>query len=118
MQRGERVGRRFEAIAEVGSGGMGTVYRGRDVRTRREVAIKLIAAETLDETMRFVREAQILAELRHPGVVGYIAHGPGYLVMEWVEGETLRERLDRAAPGNPGPLAGPPPPATPPPPPP
>src|SRR5882672_6721881 len=96
MQRGERVGGRFEAIAEVASGGMGTVYRGRDVRTRREVAIKLIAAETPDEATRFAREAQILAGFRHPGVVAYIAHGPGYLVMEWVEGDTLRQRPARA----------------------
>src|SRR5882672_5506893 len=105
MQRGERVGGRFEAIAEVASGGMGTVYRGRDVRTRREVAIKLIAAETPDEATRFAREAQILAGFRHPGVVAYIAHGPGYLVMEWVEGETLRQRLDRAPLAAPGAVA-------------
>src|SRR5262245_35342717 len=95
MQRGDRVGGRFEIEDRVASGGMGTIFRGRDVRSRREVAIKIVAVATSDEVGRFAREAQILAGFVDPGVVGYIAHGPDYLVMEWVEGESLRQRLDR-----------------------
>src|SRR5262245_10227127 len=96
MQRGDRVGGRFEIVDRVASGGMGTIFRGRDVRSRREVAIKIVAVATSDEVGRFAREAQILAGFVDLGVVGYIAHGPDYLVMEWVEGESLRQRLDRA----------------------
>jgi serine/threonine protein kinase len=73
------------------------VFRGRDVRTRRDVAVKVVMVVTPDEAARFAREASILAGFADPGVVGYIAHGDDYLVMEWVEGETLRQRLDRAA---------------------
>jgi hypothetical protein len=75
---------------------MGTVFRGRDIRTRRPVAVKLIAAATADEAARFAREAEILAGVVHPGVVGHVAHAAAYLVMQWVDGETLRARLDRA----------------------
>ncbi|HEY0992822.1 MAG TPA: serine/threonine-protein kinase [Kofleriaceae bacterium] len=96
MQRGDRVGGRFEIAERVASGGMGTIFRGRDVRGRRDVAVKIVAVGTPDEAKRFAREAQILAGFVDPGVVGYIAHGPDYLVMEWVEGESLRQRLDRA----------------------
>ena len=96
MQRGDRVGGRFEIVDRVASGGMGTIFRGRDVRSRRDVAVKIVAVVTPDETARFAREAQILAGFADPGVVGYIAHGHDYLVMEWVEGESLRQRLDRA----------------------
>src|SRR6185503_6593790 len=96
MQRGDRVGGRFEIVDRVASGGMGTIFRGRDVRSRRDVAVKIVAVATPDEAVRFAREAQILAGFADPGVVGYIAHGPDYLVMEWVEGESLRQRLDRA----------------------
>src|SRR5262245_61985300 len=96
MQRGERVGGRFEIVDRIASGGMGTIFRGRDVRTRRDVAVKIVSVVTADEAARFAREAQILAGFADPGVVGYIAHGPNYLVMEWVDGESLRQRLDRA----------------------
>jgi len=95
MQRGDRVGGRFEIVDRVASGGMGTIFRGRDVRSRRDVAVKIVAVVTADEAARFAREAQILAGFADPGVVGYIAHGRDYLVMEWVEGESLRQRLDR-----------------------
>src|SRR5262245_8505563 len=97
MQRGDRVGGRFEIIDRVASGGMGTIFHARNVRSRREVAVKIVAAALPDEAVRFAREAQILAGFSDPGVVGYVAHGHDYLVMEWVDGESLRQRLDRAS---------------------
>jgi serine/threonine protein kinase len=97
MQRGERVAGRFEILAEAGRGGMGTVFRALDRRDRREVALKVIASRG---TPRFEREAAILAAIDHPNVVTYVAHGATpdglcYLVMEWVDGENLAQRLDR-----------------------
>ena len=100
MQRGDRVGGRFEILGEAGSGGMGTVFRARDVRAKREVAVKIVTGQTAEETARFAREAEILATIAHRSIVGYVAHGDGYLVMEWVGGETLAQRLARL------PLAG------------
>jgi hypothetical protein len=95
MQRGERIAGRFEILAEAGRGGMGTVFRTLDRRDRREVALKVV-----ETALRFEREATILAEIEHPNVVKYIAHGAtpdgvSFLVMEWVDGENLGQRLDR-----------------------
>jgi tetratricopeptide (TPR) repeat protein len=91
---------RFEVDRLAGSGGMGTVYRARDRASGAIVAVKLLHARELEASQRFAREAQILAELRHPGVVRYVAHGEtpagqAYLAMEWLEGETLSQRLAR-----------------------
>src|SRR5438105_2252529 len=79
---------------------MGTVFRARDRRDKREVALKVLQAAALRNTARFEQEAAILAGLRHPNIVEYVAHGATpdgmhYLVMEWVEGENLSQRLDR-----------------------
>jgi len=98
MQAGERVAGRFEILAEAARGGMGTVYRARDRRDHRLVALKVLQAEALASVERFEREAALLAELRHPNIVEYISHGATpdglrYLVMEWVDGETLADRL-------------------------
>ncbi len=80
----------------VGRGGMGTVYRARDLTDGRIVAVKRVE---LDDA-RFEREARILAELAHPAIVRHIRdgvaeNGSRYLVMEWLEGETLARRLGR-----------------------
>jgi serine/threonine protein kinase len=101
MQPGERVAGRFEIFEEAARGGMGTVFRARDRRDRRDVALKVLRAGTLGHVARFEREAAILAGLRHPNIVEYISHGATpdglrYLVMEWVEGETLAHRLAHA----------------------
>jgi len=101
MQPGERVAGRFEIIGEAARGGMGTVFRARDRRDRRDVALKVLRVDALDNVARFEREAALLAELRHPNIVEYISHGATpdglrYLVMEWVEGETLAHRLAHA----------------------
>ena len=84
----------YEIIAMIGSGGMGEVYRARDPRVGREVAIK-VAAEKFNE--RFDREVRAVAALNHPNIATLYDVGPNYLVMELVEGETLQEYIERAA---------------------
>jgi hypothetical protein len=87
----------------LGRGGMGAVYRARDVRLDRLVALKVVRAELLGDQearQRFRREAQIVARLQHPGIVsvfdyGTFANGGAYLVMELVKGEDLRRVLLR-----------------------
>lgn len=90
---------RFELQTLAGSGGMGRVYRARDQATERDVAVKVLPAD--GDAVRFVREAEVLASLDHPGVVRHVAHGVTpegwqYLAMEWLEGEDVSGRLDRA----------------------
>ncbi|MEO8348766.1 MAG: protein kinase, partial [Acidobacteriota bacterium] len=62
---------RYEVVGEIGRGGMGVVYRARDPRLNRDVAVKLIASNEVsaDTEERFQREAQILAQMDHPGIV-------------------------------------------------
>jgi eukaryotic-like serine/threonine-protein kinase len=83
-----------------GAGGMGEVYLARDRRTGAPAALKLLHAQRPEHEKRFAREARVLAELNHPGVVRYLAHGitpdgRPYLAMEWVDGESLSDRLAR-----------------------
>jgi serine/threonine protein kinase len=87
----------------LGRGGMGAVYRARDMRLDRLVALKVVRAELLGDPearRRFRREAQIVARLQHPSIVavydyGTFADGGAYLVMELVHGEDLRRVLQR-----------------------
>jgi tRNA A-37 threonylcarbamoyl transferase component Bud32 len=87
----------------LGRGGMGAVYRARDMRLDRQVAIKVVRPELLennDARRRFRREAQLVARLQHPGIVsifdfGTLAGGGAFLVMELVRGEDLRRVLHR-----------------------
>ncbi|MEQ8769892.1 MAG: protein kinase [Phycisphaerales bacterium] len=97
----ERIGP-FEVVREVGRGGMGVVYLARDTRLDREVAIKALPehlASDLARLERFEREARTLAGLSHPNVAGIYGveeqDGARYLVLEYVEGESLADRLDR-----------------------
>ncbi|MBK7582697.1 MAG: protein kinase [Myxococcales bacterium] len=98
MKRGDYIGGRFEVQGLAGTGAMGIVWRALDRETGETVAVKLLRAGAEGE--RFLRESQLLAELDHPGIVKYVAHGTSdegpYLVMEWLEGESLAQRLDRA----------------------
>jgi tetratricopeptide (TPR) repeat protein len=101
MHPGDVFADRFEIERFAGAGGMGTVYRVLDRRTRGNVALKVLEGErTAREEARFQREARLLSELSHPGIVRYLDHGvtpagEPYLVMEWLEGEELSERLLR-----------------------
>src|SRR3954462_4046509 len=93
---------RYRLDAQVGSGGMSTVYRAFDSTLERRVAIKLmhrdIAADS-DQLERFRREARAVAQLSHPHIVGVIdageEDGRPYIVFEYVEGETLKDRIRR-----------------------
>jgi len=94
----EPIAGRFEIEAEVASGGMGTIFRGRDRQTQSRVAIKLLRLRLRQDAERFEREAALLAQVSHPGIVRYLGHGSTeqgqqYLVMEWIEGQTLKEVL-------------------------
>src|SRR5215472_17352569 len=92
----------YEIVAPLGAGGMGAVYRARDMRLDRNVAIKILPAHLAgkpDATERFEREARTISALNHPHIcqlhdVGQ-QEGVRYLVMELLEGETLAERLGR-----------------------
>ena len=85
-----------EVLREAASGGMGRVFEGVETRTQRRVAVKLLATRT--DPARFMKEAELLERLVDDRVVAYISHGvtlggEPYLVMEWLEGETLTRRL-------------------------
>src|SRR5262245_47211553 len=86
LPAGTRLGP-YEILAPVGAGGMGEVYRARDSRLGRDVAIK-VSAERFTE--RFEREARAVAALNHPNICTLYDVGPNYLVMEYVEGSPLR----------------------------
>lgn len=95
---GQILGSHFELLAEAARGGMGSVYRGRDLRTNRMVAIKVLNLSNPSDHIRFERECQVLARLHHPNVVGYVAHGASpegtrFLVQEWVDGITLSTQI-------------------------
>ncbi len=90
----------YEIVAPLGAGGMGEVYRARDPRLDREVAIKVLPetfARDKERVLRFEREAKVLASLSHPNIAAVYGfeefEGRRFLVMELAEGETLAERL-------------------------
>jgi Tol biopolymer transport system component len=89
MTLGSKLGP-YEIVAPLGAGGMGEVYRARDTRLGRDVAIKF-SKEQFSE--RFEREARAVAALNHPNICQIYDVGPNYLVMELVEGETLKGPL-------------------------
>ncbi|MEZ4451900.1 MAG: protein kinase, partial [Nannocystaceae bacterium] len=101
---GDRLADRYEVLAELGQGGMGVVYLGRDQVLGREVAIKVIAATTgLSDAAehRFRGEAQTIAQLDHPSIVSIFDFGTHdgrfFYVMPVIEGRSLRELIDRKA---------------------
>ncbi|WP_437820323.1 serine/threonine-protein kinase [Sorangium sp. So ce1078] len=101
MQSGEVVDDRFEIEEHAASGATARVYRARDRRSGAKVALKLLQTAATPSLSALAREALALATLAIPGVVRYVAHGATaggrlYLATEWLEGETLSERLDRA----------------------
>src|SRR6202162_3551085 len=80
----------YEILSPIGAGGMGEVYRARDPRLNRDVAIKVSAAQFSE---RFEREAKAIAALNHPNICQIYDVGPNYLVMEFVEGAPLKGPL-------------------------
>src|ERR1700730_11897680 len=80
----------YEILEPIGKGGMGEVYRARDTRLNREVAVK-VSAEKFTE--RFEREAHAIAALNHPNICHLYDVGPNYLVMELVDGSPLKGPL-------------------------
>ena len=98
---GTRLGS-YEVVALLGAGGMGEVYRARDPKLNRDVAIKVLLASVAgdpDRLARFSREAQVLASLNHPNIAHIHgleeANGVTALVLELVEGEDLAQRIAR-----------------------
>jgi hypothetical protein len=97
---GDVVAERFELLAVAGRGGMGVVFRAHDRVSDQVVAVKVVETEEPAVGQRFRREVRALASLRHPGIVQYIAHGTiaegrDFVVMEWIDGEMLSDRLAR-----------------------
>ena len=91
----------YEIVSALGAGGMGEVYRARDTRLDRSVAIKVLAASLAGDAEfrdRFEREARAISALNHPNVCTLHDVAPGYLVMELVEGESLEELIARTGP--------------------
>src|SRR5690242_12932627 len=87
---GERIGI-FEILAPIGKGGMGEVYRARDTRLKREVALKILPeafAQDPARMARFQREAEVLASLNHPNIAQIYGVEERALAMELVEGES------------------------------
>ena len=94
----------YEIVAPLGKGGMGEVYRARDTRLGREVALKVLPQEFANNAeylSRFEREAKAVAALSHPNILAIHDYGTNgavtYAVMELLEGETLRSRLTKGS---------------------
>ena len=100
---GMQLSGRYRLDARIGAGGMSTVYRAFDLTLERPVAVKLmhreLAASDSDQLERFRREARAVARLSHPHIVGVIDAGEDegrpYIVLEYIEGETLKDRIRR-----------------------
>ena len=107
---GARLGS-YEILAKIGEGGMGAVFRARDTKLDRDVAIKVLPeafAHDAERLARFMREAKVLASLNHPHIAGIygletspalpgLPAPPAFIVMELVEGEDLSQRIAKGA---------------------
>src|SRR6185503_5534936 len=108
-----RILERYRLDQLLGEGGMGSVFRARDERLERDVALKVIRAEILGDAgarFRFEREAKTLARFHHPSVIsifdsGELEDGAAFLVMELLGGRDLADVLLRFGPGTPGQVA-------------
>jgi serine/threonine protein kinase len=101
LPNGTRLGP-YEIVAPLGAGGMGEVYRARDTRLDRTVAIKILPTHLADDAIRrqrFEREAKVVSSLNHPNICTLhdIGHQDGvdFIVMEYLDGESLAERLQK-----------------------
>jgi serine/threonine protein kinase len=100
----------YRILSVLGAGGMGEVYRARDTKLNRDVALKVlpeVLARDPERMARFQREAQVLAAMNHPNIAAIYgleeSDGLRALVMELVEGPTLAERIGATRPLTPGP---------------
>jgi TolB-like protein/tRNA A-37 threonylcarbamoyl transferase component Bud32 len=84
----------YEIVALIGAGGMGRVYKARDTRLERDVAVKVADERFTD---RFLQEARTVAALNHPNICTLHDVGPNYLVMELIDGTTLADRIEQSA---------------------
>src|SRR2546430_12676173 len=101
LPAGTRLGP-HEVLSSIGAGGMGEVYKARDTRLNRTVAIKILPSADPDLKARFEREAKAIAALQHTHICALYDVGHDndldYLVLEYLEGETLEDRLRRGPP--------------------
>ena len=100
LRAGQRLllANRFEVVEKVGVGGMGAVFKAWDRETGEPVAVKILHRSGEEDVARFRREGRVLAALKHPGVIRYVAHGTTdtglcFLATEWLDGHTLDARL-------------------------
>jgi serine/threonine protein kinase len=91
----------YEVVEQIGAGGMGEVYRARDTKLKRDVAVKVLTRESAgeaDHISRFNREAELLASLSHPNLAAVYSlgeyEGQPFIVMELLEGQTLRQSIE------------------------
>src|SRR5688500_2199257 len=94
---GNRVGP-YEIVELIGAGGMGEVWKARDTRLNRSVAIKVLPADLANDAqfkLRFGHEARTISQLEHPHICRLYDVGDDYLVMELLEGESLEQRINR-----------------------
>jgi eukaryotic-like serine/threonine-protein kinase len=101
LRAGDIVADRFVVRREAGAGGMGVVYQALDRVAGHVIALKVLEGRDDGATARFLREGELLADLQHPGIVRFLAHGQTptghrYLALEWLEGQDLARRLTRA----------------------
>ena len=108
LTSGARLGT-YEILAPLGQGGMGEVYRARDTKLARDVAVKVLPSHLADNPAalaRFEREAKAVAALSHPNILAIFDFGSergiAYAVTELLDGETLREKLGSATSGSSG----------------
>src|ERR1700681_1360127 len=95
LSAGTRLGS-YEILAPIGAGGMGEVYRAKDTKLKRDVALKVLPeafASDPERMARFQREAEVLASLNHPNIAHIYGVEDRALVMELVEGENLKSPL-------------------------
>ena len=89
LSTGDRLDR-YEIVSLLGRGGMGEVWKAHDPRSNRDVAVKVSAQQFTD---RFEREARAIGALNHKNICTLYDVGPNYLVMEYIEGPTLADRM-------------------------
>lgn len=102
MEVGDLVSEQFKILSVAGVGGMGKVFRALDTKSNTEVALKLLTLDPSKYSRRFMREAKVMSRLQHKNIIEYLGYGQTtsgapYIVMEWVLGEDLRQRMNRKA---------------------